>query len=135
VLSFLNSPVSLYLVIPVTPVPKARPRFAKGGWAYSDPKTKAFEKECSSHFAAAMDGQAPFVGPLAVELVFGMKKPKVPKFSVPAVRPDLDNLVKGVMDAANGFMFTDDGQIVAQHAYKVYSEEPQIVVSVWRLAL
>lgn len=37
------------------------------------------------------------------------------------VRPDLDNLVKLVLDALNGVAYADDSQIVRIHAFKKYS--------------
>ncbi|GAC1670781.1 MAG: RusA family crossover junction endodeoxyribonuclease [Ktedonobacteraceae bacterium] len=127
-----DSQPDFYCIIPIAPVPKGRPRFAKGGWAYTDARTKAFEKECAHAFALAMGDKEPFNCPLSIDVLFQMHRPKVPKWSVPAVKPDLDNLFKGVMDAANKIVYTDDGLIVHQTATKIYGE-PMITVSLWRV--
>lgn len=43
-------------------------------------------------------------------------------------RPDLDNLVKGAFDAANGILWKDDSVVAELDARKVYSEEPGISI-------
>lgn len=40
-------------------------------------------------------------------------------------KPDIDNLVKFVLDACNGILWEDDKKIVAINAKKIYSLEPK----------
>jgi Holliday junction resolvase RusA-like endonuclease len=54
--------------------------------------------------------------------------------SLPAKRPDLDNLVKFVTDALNGVFFRDDAQIVTITARKTYSRTGYTQVVVEELA-
>lgn len=45
------------------------------------------------------------------------------------VRPDIDNLQKGIFDALNGVCWKDDSQIVEVLAQKVYVDsEPRILL-------
>ena len=49
----------------------------------------------------------------------------------PLVKPDIDNVVKLVMDALNGVAYDDDKQVVRQYAEKRYTDgEPYIAVRV-----
>lgn len=47
------------------------------------------------------------------------------------VKPDIDNLVKGCFDAANGLIWKDDALVVDCKAKKIYSESPGIEIS-WK---
>lgn len=48
----------------------------------------------------------------------------------PIVKPDLDNIMKIVCDALNGFVYKDDSQIVSAHVDKWYWSEPKVRVTV-----
>lgn len=48
-------------------------------------------------------------------------------------RPDADNYIKALLDAANGILFKDDGQIAVMSAQKLYSLEPRIEIEIDRL--
>ena len=43
-------------------------------------------------------------------------------------RPDLDNLIKSVLDALNGVAYKDDCQIVTMLSRKNYAEAPYVKV-------
>lgn len=71
-------------------------------------------------------------GPLRLVIHFYMNKPKKynQKDLFPGIewynkRPDLDNMIKFYMDAANGILYQDDAQIVMITASKVYSDNPR----------
>lgn len=134
-------------LVPGTPVAKARPRVYQGH-AITPPKTEAAEKRVKM---AIRDEKQERDQPLA-EPVFGKNIPlnvyvsfyfrpplrtsKKRKEQMlrgeirPAVRPDADNLAKLVLDAMNGSVYFDDGQIVGLMIAKHYAEEPRTVVSV-----
>jgi len=62
-------------------------------------------------------------GPIAVELTFLMPKPKsAPKKKriFATKRPDLDKLVRSVLDAITHVLIADDSQVVELHAHKDY---------------
>ena len=48
----------------------------------------------------------------------GTTRPAAPRF--PATRPDVDKLVRAVLDALTGVAFVDDSQVVAVNALKEY---------------
>lgn len=114
--------------IPLPPVAKARPRLGRHS-VYTPEKTKVFENTIRMH--AKLQGAQKIVGPLAVSFWFYLQKPKKCKRSYPCVRPDLDNYIKAVMDAMNGVLWDDDGQIVEIWSIKRYAQEkPHIRISV-----
>lgn len=77
-------------------------------------------------------------GPLQVDLTFFMQLPKnsisqkrkVTYGDYVTTTPDADNLIKGVLDAANGIIFKDDSQVSKISAVKVYGEVPGIRMEV-----
>lgn len=87
-----------------------------------------------------MAGNKPFGIPLAVGITFCLPMPvgwsiarrreAVLGKMVPSGKPDLDNLVKLVLDCGNKAVWDDDAQITALHVMKVYSETPRTVVTV-----
>ena len=44
------------------------------------------------------------------------------------IKPDIDNLLKFVMDAGNGVLWNDDRQIHQVQMKKVYGPEPETVI-------
>ncbi len=118
------------------PVAKGRPKFVVRGRyasAYTPKKTREaeddFRKQCR-HAAP----EEPLEGPLKISIVFHMKKPKVMKgFSHHIKRPDVDNLLKLVLDSMNGVFYKDDSQIVSITAGKYYSEDPRTLVSITKI--
>src|SRR6266705_2131176 len=74
-----------------------------------------------------LDGGFPLLGPLAVELVFTMRKPVgAPKTrrTWPIVYPDVDKCARAVLDAATlAGLWGDDSQVVDLRAWKVYPLE------------
>ena len=51
----------------------------------------------------------------------------------PTVRPDIDNLVKIILDGLNGVAFMDDKQVIELYATKWYSAEPRTEIMVEEL--
>lgn len=51
-------------------------------------------------------------------------------FGIPAEKPDIDNLVKFYLDAANKVIWPDDKKIVELNAKKIYSEFSQTIMKV-----
>ena len=110
------------------PVPKARPRVVNGH-AFTPAKTKAAEEVIALAWRMKY-GNEVLEGPLLVELRFGMKAPAKTKDVVPQKRPDIDNLVKTVLDALNGVAYLDDKQVYKIEASKSWAEEPYTKVTI-----
>lgn len=45
-------------------------------------------------------------------------------------KPDLDNLIKFVLDCGNGLMWSDDSKIIFIKAYKGYGKEPHTIIEI-----
>lgn len=112
------------------PVPKERPRAARTRdgriFMYTPKRTAGAEKQIallSRQYAPTTT----LTGPVAVELSFRYAIPKTRKELVPGdfvnQKPDLDNLVKTVLDALNkdGIWWKDDSQVVVVRSEKVYA--------------
>lgn len=112
------------------PIPKGRPRVFRGH-AVTPRKTQQAESQLLAMYKFQNYGKAPLTGRVEVHCVFNMPIPKTwskHKKELAAqgwinctVRPDLDNLIKLVLDALNGAAYVDDAQIVRIHAFKQYS--------------
>ena len=120
------------------PQTKLRPRLSVRGRgkrrvfkAFTPKKTVIFEthvKDIALDYMAKYHLQ-PFTGPLEVSIWFYMPRPRTPKnpksknWKVHHIStPDLDNLVKAVLDGLQGSVFVDDKTIVSLAAHKLYDE-------------
>jgi crossover junction endodeoxyribonuclease RusA len=78
-------------------------------------------------------------GPVGVSLAFTLPRPaSAPKGrSWPCVRPDLDKLVRAVLDALTGPVLADDGQVVDLRAQKNYPSsslvDTGVFIDVWQI--
>lgn len=65
--------------------------------------------------------------PISLKLVFYfkiLKHEKNKKNGYPVIKkPDIDNLIKFILDAGNGFLFYDDSQIYEISAKKIYGDD------------
>jgi Holliday junction resolvase RusA-like endonuclease len=114
----------------VDPKPKARPSFTRAGRVYTPSETKSFEKLVADTLHYAFK-QTPIDGrPLIVELEFHIERPKSVKRDYPIVKPDIDNFVKAILDAANGVIYKDDAVICDLHVKKRYAETGYIRLKV-----
>lgn len=125
-----------------TPQPKGRPRFARAtGRAYTPAKTASAERTVAAWLQTIpMYGHynKPLTCALAVEVHSHMPIPaswsKVMKAAAgtgkvsPISRPDIDNLAKLVLDAANGVLWVDDSQIVSLTLTKSYKATPGTLI-------
>ena len=122
-----------------TPVPKGRPRFSsRGGFrTYTPKKTKDYEKLIQEQLKNVIPSTIEQNMHLHVEAVFPRPKSmRSKKFSTGLIykhtRPDIDNVVKAVMDALNLFI-KDDSLIVSLSAQKFYAEldgQPRTTITI-----
>ncbi len=135
------TPIVIHL--PGKPVAKARPRFVKtagrSGFAYTDKKTRDYERALATAGKAAMGNKPVLFGAISLSVIATLPIPKSwPKSKQmlalkgnihPTVKPDWDNLAK-VTDALNGIVFADDKQIVSARVTKVYSVNPSLRIEI-----
>lgn len=140
--------------IPGAPVPEGRPR-ARVLWLGSVPawvrklaraqistpdKTRDYKQDVAqcAMVAKAKAGVLSWTGfpiavPVSVMLWFYFPKPKRPKWPVPAVKPDLDNLEKSVLDGlVDGGLLQDDALVVDLVSRKRYTGGMPMVRAVVR---
>lgn len=113
------------MTIPGDPKSKGRPRFTRYGKAYTPKDTKTAELAIAAQAGDLMP--IPYDGPCGVEAVF---------YCATKRRTDGDNLMKLVLDAMNGVVFTDD-YLVEEVRYRLYrrveDEEPRTEIYVYAL--
>lgn len=80
--------------------------------------------------AARAAGAVPWSGPIGIHIVFGIKAPQDARHGYPK-RPDLDKLVRGVLDALTDVAYEDDSQVVTILAEKTF--DPVTIIEVWRV--
>jgi Holliday junction resolvase RusA-like endonuclease len=71
--------------------------------------------------------------PITMEVIFYMKKPQKPKFVLPAVRPDIDKLLRALLDGLTQAktVYVDDSQVCILQASKTYGE-PRVEIKLWK---
>ena len=125
------------------PVAKGRPRFAKRGnfvQTYTPEKTKTYETEVAMMAKAAMGASEALEGALeafiyvtyAVPASYSKKRSEacLSGLEKHTKKPDLDNVVKSVVDGMDKIVFLNDSQITSIHATKVYGEIAKVEVMV-----
>jgi Holliday junction resolvase RusA-like endonuclease len=106
------------------PLPKQSARVTKHG-AYIPARIKAWQDQIAWAAKAAMAGEDPYTGDVALETIFYRKDTR---------RCDIDNLNKAVWDACNGIVWEDDSQVVEVKSYKYTGQSrPGVHITVWRL--
>jgi Holliday junction resolvase RusA-like endonuclease len=85
--------------------------------------------------AAEVHFRGPRLEDVAVVVIaeFRMPRPKSVKRIYPHVKPDVDKLLRAVLDAlTDAGVWKDDGQVVSATPSKVYSDRPGVLVRVGR---
>jgi len=107
---------------------------------YTDSDTVANENRIAAIARAAMRGIEPLAAPLEVLIELRMQIPvswskkKQVAASAGQVRatkkPDIDNVVKSILDASNGIVWIDDAQVVVLTVRKLYHADPCVMIGV-----
>lgn len=121
------------LFIKTVPIPKGRPRFY-GGHAVTPEKTRKYEKLIRDSWEHGIV-EAEY---LTIDMVFKMpipqslsKKKQRELDGQPHVKkPDLDNLVKAILDSIQGVAFDNDSKVWCINACKEYAEEPSVWIGI-----
>lgn len=133
----------LAFTIPGDPRGKGRPRATTiGGHArmFTDAKTASYENLVKLAALRALGNRAPLDEALSVEVAVRMTpaashsaKKRAAMLSgeiMPTKLPDIDNVVKAVLDGCNKVAFRDDALIVRLVAVKRYAAIPGVDVEI-----
>ena len=124
--------MELKIVVEGKPVPKGRPRFNMQGYAYTPRATELAELGMAEAIraACAQHGWQVSQKPLSVGMDFFLGAPANPGQPYPAVKPDLDNLAKLVLDAMNGLVYDDDRRVISLVCRKGYGSPERTEIAV-----
>jgi Holliday junction resolvase RusA-like endonuclease len=123
--------------IPGPAVGKGRPRFGNGR-AFTDSKTVAYENlvalEAQARNIPWIEGNVKVDVVVAKQLLKTMSKKKR-ALALAGVyassKPDLDNVLKSILDGLNGVIYRDDSQVVAMSISRIWTElASKVIVSV-----
>ena len=133
----------LAFTIPGDPRGKGRPRATIiGGHArmFTDTKTASYENLVKLAASRALGGREPLDEPLTITVMVRMvpasshsAKKRAAMLSgeiMPTKLPDIDNVVKAVLDGCNKVAFRDDALIVRLVSEKNYASVPGVDVSI-----
>jgi len=80
---------------------------------------------------AKLQGAVKWTGPVGMRISFGIKPPIDTRHGYPKT-PDLDKLVRGVLDALTGVCYVDDSQVTTIECEKVW--RPFSTIEIWHNA-
>lgn len=81
---------------------------------------------------ARHSGAIPVEGAIGIEMTFTMLKPRTVTRDHPTVAPDLDKLVRAVLDGLTAIAYRDDSQVTSIVARKTYGERVGVSIRLWR---
>jgi len=105
------------------PVPQGSMKVIQGRVLHSQGSALAVWRSTIG-WEAKLAKATPHNYPVKITINFIMPRPKSVKRPYPSVAPDLDKLVRGVLDGLTGIAYDDDSQVVEIHARKVYGGSP-----------
>ena len=120
---------------------KGRPRVnSYTGIVYTPTKTKDYETLVEQYFLLKYPRFKALEGRIKVNIIAYFSIPKTTKKSdinemlenniSPTKKPDIDNIVKAILDSMNKFAFKDDNQITKLEVEKKYAIEDKVYVKI-----
>lgn len=134
-----RSDMGLIFEVPGEPRGKGRPRFTRDGHHYTDSETRAYEQKIIAYYRkqlgafrwadnafVSVDVTAVYQIPKSATkaATAGMQAGRI----LPSRKPDIDNVLKVVLDALNGVAYKDDSRVVCVTAKKIYGMQPKLVI-------
>ena len=97
-------------------------------------KLKPWRKAIATAAAAEFVGHPKLVGPVVVHVEFRFVRGKTVKRDHPSVKPDVDKLLRAVLDGVtDSGVWADDAQVVTLRGHKVYADRAGALVRVGAL--
>lgn len=127
--------------VPGKVIGKGRPRLnSYTGIVYTPTKTKDYESLVEQYFLLKYPRFKTLEGRIKVSIIAYFSIPKTTKKAdinemlenniSPTKKPDIDNIVKSILDSMNKFAFKDDNQITKLEVEKKYSLEDKVYVKI-----
>lgn len=127
--------------VPGKIIGKGRPRLnSYTGVVYTPTRTKDYESLVEQYFLLKYPRFKALEGRIKVNIIAYFSIPKTTKKSdingmlenniSPTKKPDIDNIVKSILDSMNKFAFKDDNQITKLEVEKKYSIEDKVYVKI-----
>ena len=127
--------------VPGKVIGKGRPRLnSYTGVVYTPTRTKDYESLVEQYFLLKYPRFKALEGRIKVSIIAYFSIPKTTKKSdinemlenniSPTKKPDIDNIVKAILDSMNKFAFKDDNQITKIEVEKKYSLEDKLYVKI-----
>lgn len=130
-----RAPVSdhLRILVPGVAAPKGSLSWVgKGRVVESSKAYPQWKDDVGYHALAAMKKQRYGVlrEAVTINITFELPKPMRPRSERHVTKPDLDKLVRGILDALTGVVWIDDSQVTFLAASKQYSMDPQTFIDI-----
>ena len=120
---------------------KGRPRLnSYTGVVYTPTRTKDYESLVEQYFLLKYPRFKALEGRIKVSIIAYFSIPKTTKKAdinemlenniSPTKKPDIDNIVKAILDSMNKFAFKDDNQITKLEVEKKYAIEDKVYVKI-----
>ena len=127
--------------VPGKVIGKGRPRLnSYTGVVYTPTRTKDYESLVEQYFLLKYPRFKILEGRIKVNIIAYFSIPKTKKKTEinemldnnisPTKKPDIDNIVKVVLDSMNKFAFRDDNQITKLEVEKKYALEDKVYVKI-----
>lgn len=127
--------------VPGKVIGKGRPRLnSYTGIVYTPTRTKDYESLVEQYFLLKYPRFKVLEGRIKVSIIAYFSIPKTTKKAdinemlenniSPTKKPDIDNIVKAILDSMNKFAFKDDNQITKLEVEKKYAIEDKVYVKI-----
>lgn len=123
------SGISAHFFVAGKPVPQGSLKFINGHAIHVRAQDLALWRADIANSARAI-GIGKAEGAVEIILTFVMLKPKSVKREQPFVRPDLDKLIRAVLDGLTDVAYVDDCQVTRITATKTYGENQGVWIRV-----
>jgi Holliday junction resolvase RusA-like endonuclease len=130
----------IHTFVPGTPVPQGSVDVYRGRVVSVKAPLREWRRTVRTATLARHQGE-PLDGPITVTLVFQLEPPQRPRWWAPAVKPDLDKLIRAVLDSLSTTkdrktkvkipgVITDDARIIHITATKTYHGKPGVMITI-----
>ena len=127
--------------VPGKVIGKGRPRLnSYTGVVYTPTRTKDYESLVEQYFLLKYPRFKALEGRIKVSIIAYFSIPKATKKSdinemlenniSPTKKPDIDNIVKSILDSINKFAFKDANQITKLEVEKKYAPEDKVYIKI-----